>query len=76
MVGRGVPFREAYAVAAGLVHGGKPLEELTLEEYKAAHPAFDEGVYAAVDLDACVKRRHLPIAEELAAIEAFLKTTK
>ena len=73
LVGRGVPFREAYAVAAGLVHQGKPLEELTLEEYRAAHPAFDEGVYAAVDLDACVKRRNLPLAEELAAIEAFLK---
>ncbi len=73
LVGRGVPFREAYAVAAGLVHGGKPLEDLTLEEYKAAHPAFDGGVYAAVDLDACVKRRNLPVDEEFAAIEAFLK---
>ena len=73
LVGRGVPFREAYAVAAGLVHGGKPLEDLTMDEYKAAHPAFDEGVYAAVDLDACVERRNLPVDEELAALETFLK---
>ena len=73
LAGRGVPFREAYAVAAKLVHAGKPLEDLTLEEYKAAHPAFDEGVYAAVDLDACVKRRNLPVDEELAALEAFLR---
>ena len=73
LVEHGVPFREAYAVAAGLVHRGKPLEELTLAEYRAAHPAFDESVYAAVDLDACVKRRRLPVAEQLAFLETFLK---
>ncbi len=73
LVEHGVPFREAYAVAAGLVHQGKPLEELTLAEYKAACPAFDESVYAAVDLDACVKRRRLPVAEQLAFLETFLK---
>ena len=44
-----------------------------MDEYKAAHPAFDEGVYAAVDLDACVERRNLPVDEELAALETFLK---
>ena len=72
LVEHGVPFREAYAVAAGLVHRGKPLEELTLDEYRAASPVFDETVYAAVDLDACVRRRQLPLDEELACIEAFL----
>ncbi len=69
----GVPFREAYGVAAGLVRQGKPLEELTLDEYRAASPVFDESVYQAVDLDECVRRRNLPIDEELAAIEAFLQ---
>ena len=73
LVEHGVPFREAYGVAAGLVHRGKPLEELTLDEYRAAHPGFDESAYAAVDLDACVKRRHLPVAEQLAFLETFLK---
>ena len=73
LVAHGVPFREAYAVAAGLVHWGKPLEELTIEEYKAASPVFDETVYAAVDLDACVKRRALPVAQQLAFLESFLE---
>ena len=73
LVGHGVPFREAYAAAAELVHRGKPLEELTLEEYRAAHPAFDGTVYDAVDLDACVRRRHLPLDEELGYIEGFLQ---
>jgi argininosuccinate lyase len=36
---------------------GKTLEELSLEEYRAFHPAFDEGLYAEIDLDACVKKR-------------------
>ena len=72
LVAHGVPFREAYGIAAALVHQGKPLEELTLEEYKAACPVFDESIYAAVDLDACVRRRHLPIDEELAFLEDFL----
>ena len=60
-------------MAAGLVRQGKPLEELTLDEYRAASPVFDESVYQAVDLDECVRRRNLPIDEELAAIEAFLQ---
>ena len=72
LVSRGVPFREAYAVAAGLVRQGKPLEELSLAEYKAASPVFDESVYAAVDLDECVKRRNLPVDEELAYLKDFL----
>ena len=73
LVEHGVPFREAYAVAAGLVHGGKPLEELSMAEYKAASAVFDESIYAAVDLDACVRRRNLPLAQELDAIGAFLQ---
>ena len=73
LVAHGVPFREAYGIAAGLVHAGTPLEELSIEEYKKACPVFDESVYEAIDLDACVKRRNLPVGEELAFLERFLK---
>ena len=73
LVSHGVPFREAYAIAAGLVHAGTPLEELSLEEYKKASPVFDETVYAAIDLDACVQRRNLPVQEQLAFLEGFLR---
>ena len=72
LVSHGVPFREAYGIAAGLVHAGKPLEELTVQEYKAACPVFDESIYDAINLDNCVKRRNLPVAEQLAFLEAFL----
>ncbi len=72
LVNHGVPFREAYGIAAGLVHAGKPLEDLTLDEYRAASPVFDEGVYDAINLDNCVKRRNLPVAEQLAYLRSFL----
>ncbi len=72
LVDHGIPFREAYGIAAGLVHGGKPLEDLTIDEYKAACPVFDETIYDAVSLDNCVKRRNLPVAEQLAFLDAFL----
>lgn len=73
LVAHGVPFREAYGIAAGLVHAGKPLEELTLDEYKAACPVFDESIYDAINLDNCVRRRNLPVAEQLVFLENFLK---
>ena len=73
LVAHGVPFREAYGIAAGLVHAGTPLEDVTLEEYKKACPVFDETIYDAVNLDNCVKRRNLPIAEQLAFLDGFLK---
>ncbi len=72
LVAHGVPFREAYGIAAGLVHAGTPLEDLTIEEYKAVHPVFDESIYDAIDLDNCVRRRNLPVQEEIAFLDAFL----
>ena len=58
---KGVPFRDAYKATGQLVYActekGKTLEELTLEEFQAVHPEFDEGVYDAIDLGNCVMRR-------------------
>ena len=56
-----MPFRDAYKATGQLVYfctsHGKTLEELTVEEFQAVHPAFDEGVYAAIDLQTCVAQR-------------------
>ena len=64
LVSKGIPFRDAYAVTGQLVRQcvetGKTLEELPLEAYQEACPAFDEGVYEAIDLLNCVHRRNLP----------------
>ncbi|MBE6529463.1 MAG: argininosuccinate lyase [Ruminococcaceae bacterium] len=62
LVGKGLPFRTAYKLSGELVAyclaNGKILETLSLEEYRKISPVFDETVYAAVDLDACVSRRN------------------
>ena len=36
---------------------GKVLEELTLDEYRQFGDDFDEGLYAAIDLENCVEKR-------------------
>ena len=61
LVGKGLPFRTAYKISGGLVahcmQTGSILETLPLEEYRKFSPVFEKDVYAAVDLDACVRRR-------------------
>jgi argininosuccinate lyase len=58
---RGVPFREAHHIAGKLVQQavreGKTLSELTLDSYQAAHKAFDESIFAALDMETAVERR-------------------
>ena len=58
---KGVPFRDAYKATGQLVYlctqQGKTLEQLSLEEFRAVHPVFDEGVYEAIDLITCVMKR-------------------
>jgi argininosuccinate lyase len=52
LVRRGMPFREAHGVVAGLVRSaidqGKPLSELTREELEGASPLLDEEFYAVL----------------------------
>jgi argininosuccinate lyase len=64
LAARGVPFRDAHHVAGRLVAravaAGKVLAELSLDELRAEHPAFDESVYAALDPETMVERRDVP----------------
>ncbi len=52
LVKRGMPFREAHGVVAGLVRSaiaeGKSLSELSLEQVKAQSSLLDEGFYAVL----------------------------
>ena len=63
LVGKGIPFRDAYSITGQLVRAcvekGVTLEELPLEAYQAVCPAFDQDVYDAIDLLNCVNRRSL-----------------
>ena len=61
LVKKGLPFRTAYKIVGELValciEKHESFETLPLVDYKAVSEVFDEGVYAAVDLAACVKVR-------------------
>jgi argininosuccinate lyase len=63
LAARDVPFREAHHVAGRLVavaHASKKvLAELTLDELKAEHPAFEADVFAALEPETIVERRNV-----------------
>lgn len=61
LVKHGMPFRTAYKISGQIValcmQKNTVLENLPLEEYKKFSDLFDEGLYDAVNLENCVKRR-------------------
>ncbi len=72
LVGKGLPFRDAYKCTGQLValciDKGLTLETLPLEEYKAICDLFDDGVYSAINLEKCVNDRKVagsPSAESV-----------
>ena len=62
LVRKGVPFRDAHGIVGQLVLKGleehKALDDMTLEEFKAVCPAFEEDVYDAISMKTCVERRN------------------
>jgi len=64
LVKKGIPFREAHEITSRLVlyaiNKKARLDELTLDEIKSISPAFDETLYKAVSVEACVNARNLP----------------
>jgi argininosuccinate lyase len=81
LAAKGVPFRDAHGLVGKLVlycaSAGKTLEALSLEEYRAVSPVFDEGIYEAVSLRRCVAARAQGPAEEhvlaqIRGLEEFL----
>ena len=74
LVGVGVPFRQAHDVVGGLVRlaegRGAELADLSLEDYRAAHPVFGRDLYDWLDVARAVNRRDLvggPAQERIAA---------
>lgn len=61
LVLKGVPFRQAHHAVGELVgmaeKQGKPLNQLTLEEFQKAHSAFDQDVPETFDLQKAMNRR-------------------
>ena len=61
LAAHGVPFRDAHEIVGKLVlaceRDGRTLQDLTLEELKAASSAFGDDALRAVDIDAAVALR-------------------
>nr|WP_204154640.1 argininosuccinate lyase [Leptolyngbya sp. CCY15150] len=59
---KGVPFREAYNLVGKVVKtslaAGKLLKDLTLEEWQALHPAFEQDIYGAIAPQQVVSARN------------------
>jgi argininosuccinate lyase len=59
---KGVPFREAYSLVGKVVKtslaANKLLKDLTLDEWKDLHPAFDADIYDAIAPEQVVSARN------------------
>jgi argininosuccinate lyase len=81
LVRKGLPFREAHEITGRLVlyaiNKKKRLEELTLDELKSISPVFNETLYQAISVEACVNARNLPGGPaEKAVLEAIEQLSK
>lgn len=80
LVGKGLPFRDAYKATGELValciDKNLTLETLPIEEYKNICPLFDDEVYTAINLEKCVADRLVPGGPSKESVEAQIKTAK
>ena len=62
LVGKGIPFRDAHGIVGKLVlyclDKNISLDEMTLDEYKAISPVFENDIYNAIAIRTCVERRN------------------
>ena len=62
LVNHGVPFRDAHGIVGQLVlfciNKNIALDDMTLEEYKAISPVFEEDIYDAISMETCVQKRN------------------
>lgn len=61
LVNHGVPFRDAHGIVGRLVlyciDKGIALDDMSLEEFQAISPVFQEDIYDAISLKTCVEKR-------------------
>ena len=77
LVRRGVPFRESHHLAGALVRAaeasGRELNELTIEEMRAVHPAFGREALEVLDPARSVESRAVRGGTSTAAVRAQLE---
>ena len=84
LVNHGVPFRDAHGFVGLLVlyciDKNIALDDMSLEEYKAISPVFEEDIYEAISMKTCVEMRNTigapgksAMEQAIALEEAYLK---
>lgn len=77
LVGKGLPFRDAYKATGELValciDKNLTLETLPLDEYKKICDLFDDGVYQAINLEKCVADRLVLGGPSIQSVETQIK---
>ena len=84
LVKKGMPFRSAYKISGQIVsmcmEKGSVLESVPLEEYRTYSDLFDETIYQAIDLKACMEKRiseggtsAASVEKQIAAVRSVLR---
>ena len=77
LVRKGMPFRQAHHVVGSVValaeKWGRPLNQLTLEEFRGVDVTFEADVMEVFQLEKAMKRRQLTGAPGTAEVKAQLK---
>ena len=76
LVNHGVAFRDAHGIVGQLVlyciEKDIALDDMTLEEYKAISPVFEEDIYEAISMKTCVDKRMTIGAPSKSAMEKVI----
>ena len=76
LVNHGVPFRDAHGIVGQLVlyciEHKKALDDMTMKEFKAISPVFEEDIYDAISMKTCVEMRNTIGAPGKAAMEKVI----
>ena len=80
LVNHGVPFRDAHGIVGQLVlyciEKNIALDDMSLEEYKAISPVFEEDIYDAISMETCVNKRLTTGAPGKVAMEQVIQIYK
>jgi len=77
LVKNGIPFRDAHGIVGQLVlfciERNISLDDMTLAQYKAICPVFENDIYEAISLKTCVEKRLTIGAPSSAAMNQVIK---
>ena len=80
LVNHGVPFRDAHGIVGQLVlyciDKNIALDDMSLDEFKAISPVFEDDIYDAISIKTCVDKRVTIGAPGKAAMDKVISINK